>query len=286
MRDSVIVEKALRLEGFILEKGDMVEVIESPGLYIDRVLFQEFTHYCDASDYGSILYEGRISDGLKGIIEFVKTIARELKCRVKELFQMLKDKYVFAFFSELKWDFDSFKKVVSAGSHVVTMLSNPLGLLLNILFPEALKKAHKKISENEIVKSIRKNADKISDWIKAHKGILAISGIAFAGLYYIIWSSANFTGDPTYDFDLSDLFHALIGKLTLVTWVASEEGLKLLTLFALALLGIGGGSLLTNFVTSQVALVIALVHLVIDKLNMRLVKGKDSPEAIAKMAGA
>lgn len=277
------IRESVRVEDLILEDGDFIELLESPDKYIDRDLYEEYVSYCDFTDYGTILYEGKITDSLKKVIEFVKSVAKEMGCKIRELFKLVKDKWIFAFFSELGWNLDSLAKVISAGTKILSTIMNPLGSLINLLFPDLAKEGYKKLMKSEAFRKIRNKMGEISDWIKKNKKILYMSGMAFAGIYFVIWMTMNNTGDYAYDYEISDLFNALTGKLTFVDWISGEEGIKQIILF---ILGVSTGGLAINVAQNMTQLVISVIRVFAEKLEIKLKKGKDSNSDIEKEAKA
>lgn len=277
------------MKEILLEKDDFLNLLQKEDLVLDEELYEAYLKYCFLTDCGTKLYEGELFEGhikelLMTIADFVKGIAKKIGCKVKELFKLFKDKYVFAFFHNLGWNYESFLKIISAATAVFSAIFNPIGTAINLFFPDLVAKGVSKLSDLKSVKNLKEKMKKLADWIKKNKKILIISSISFAGLYLIIWLTMNNTGDVAYDFDISDLVAALTGKLTFVDWVMSEDALRQLILFALAIAGIGNASLLANIATSGVQLVVSLVRVLVEKARIKLKKGKDSDEDIDRMA--
>jgi len=269
------VKKPVRIEGYILEESDLIQLLEADELYLDIELYEEYCHWTKSTDYGRKIYEGRMSDLLLKVTEFVKMLANKLNCKIRELFKLLKDKFVFSFFQNLGWNWDSLLKLVSVASSIFTTIMNPIGAIINLIFPDLVAKTTTKLNDLKQIKNMRERMKKFSEWAKKNKKILMISGIAFAGLYLIIWLTMNNTGDVTYDFDISDLLAALTGKITFFDWVMSEDGFRQLILFGLAVAGIGNSAILANIATSGIQLTVSLIRLLLDKARIKLQKGKD-----------
>lgn len=271
------VEKPVRVENYLLEEGDFLEVLyKDPESVAPH--YEEFLEYCTTTHYGELLYEGKMSDALVGIVDFIKKLASEVKYKIKDLFKLFTDKKVFLFFSNLKWDYDSFLKLVSAGSKVATTILNPLGALINIIFPDLGAKAIGKLSKTEFMKKMKESSDKIGEWLKKHKSALVFSSVAFAGLYLIIWLTMNNTGDLAYDFDISDLVGAITGKFTFLDFITSEDGIRQLILFFLAVGGVGNSTIIANLVSSTTQLIVSLIRVLAEKLRMKVNKGESTEQ--------
>jgi hypothetical protein len=177
----------------------------------------------------------------------------------------------------LRWDFESFKKLVSAGSKLLSIILNPVQGILTAVFPDLIsKKIH---SLNSLTFS-KEQLQKIDEWVKKNKKLLLVSGVAFAGLYIIIWLTMSKTGDLTYDFDISDLLRIITGKLTLFSFLSSESGIKTLILFFIGLIT---GGLTINFIKNAASVLLPLLVTIATSIGLKLSKGKDSSTEIDKL---
>jgi hypothetical protein len=273
----------------LLEKEDFITFLQKEDLILDEELYESYLKYCFITECGIRLYEGSLFEGrikelLMKIADFVRDIAKNIGCKVKELFKLFKDKYVFAFFHNLGWNYESFLKIISAATSIFSAIFNPIGTAINLFFPDLVAKGMSKLSDLKGVKNLKERIKKFTDWIKKNKRILIISSIAFAGLYLIIWTFMANTGNIAYDFDISDLLNALTGKLTFIDWISSEDGIKQLILFALGIVGLSSVGVIANIASSSTQLVISLIRLLIEKARIKLKKGKDSDEDIDRIA--
>jgi hypothetical protein len=244
---------------------------------LEKTSYHQYTEWCYATNFGDILYEGKISDSVAQVLDFAKKVAKEYTLKLRDLFKLFFNKDTFKFFTELRWDFESFKKLVSAGSKLLSIILNPVQGILTAVFPDLIsKKIH---SLNSLTFS-KEQLQKIDEWVKKNKKLLLVSGVAFAGLYIIIWLTMSKTGDLTYDFDISDLLRIITGKLTLFSFLSSESGTKTLILFFIGLIT---GGLTINFIKNAASVLLPLLVTIATSIGLKLSKGKDSSTEIDKL---
>jgi len=191
-------------------------------------LFLEYEAFCRSTDYGRILREDKLSEGMKEVWVFIKETVKLLKTSVKDFMTFLKDKAVFKLFSEFKWDLDYFKKVLTQAYNAWSKIAHALPDLMTSLVQKGIDLALVKMGKDP--ETLRKIGAEVDAWLKRHKAILILSGIIFAGLLVLIWMNMSFTGDFVSDFDMSDIVAALTGKLTFAKFFTSPDGIKALVL--------------------------------------------------------
>ena len=226
----------------------------------EALLEKEYREYCDyiiQTDYETRVYEGLIPSGLKNKLAFIKELAANLKYRLKDLFKLFMNKKVFKLFSFLNWDM---KKLVSVMRDGYKNYKN---------FRDAVKQY---IENTKVIKWTQEQLLKLDEFLKKHPKTKRIVGVALAGMLLYMWLTMTFVGDPTYDFDISDMFDALKGKASFASIFGGTSGAAFLTLFAT------GAIFKLSFPwpgTSAIKLTAAVLMTLAKKLKIKLQKGEE-----------
>ncbi len=241
-------------------------------------LFLEYEAFCRSTDYGRILREDKLSEGMKEVWVFIKETVKLLKTSVKDFMVFLKDKGVFKLFTEFKWDLEYFKKVLTQAHNAWVKIVHAVPDLLTSLAHKGIDLALVKMGKDP--ETLRKVGAEIDAWLKRHKAILVFSGAVFAGLLVLMWMNQSFTGDFHSDFDMSEIVLALTGKLTFATFFTSPAGIKSLILL---LAGVASGGALSFPWFGQLGaagfnLVIAAIHTIAKHVKKSFSK-KNSSDA-------
>lgn len=191
---------------------------------IFEVEYNEFVDYAIATKYlteSITLYE--IGSGLKQKIEFIKNLANIIKAKATDVIKLFMDKKVFKFFSAIKWSMEKLFLLVKKGFKVYKDVLNAIATYL---------------ANTKVGKWTEEKLKDLDKFLQNHPKLKRVAGIAVAALLIYIWFNMTFTGDFAYDFDMSDLLNALLGKFTLSTIFAGADGVKLLLLFATGMIGL------------------------------------------------
>lgn len=238
----------------------------------EDALYREFLEACLVTDDGAKLDEAELSEGVREVFSFARQLAFSMGSKIQSVIKLLKDSEIFKFFASFKFDMahlqkamylamDSYKKIVHFLPDLATDLAE-IGI--------------HKISDTKQGQKIQAATNKINDWVKSHKAILAVSGIVLALLLIVIWVNMSTTGDPDYDFSFSDVVDAVTGKLTLVDFFNSREGIKSLILLAVGLLGFNP----VRYFGNGINMVLAVVKTLADWKGITLLPGKDSQKEV------
>lgn len=226
--------------------------------------YNEFVSWADVTDFGNLKYEGKLSDTLYPILQFVKEFALKAGLKLAEMIKVFLDKYVFSFFSKFGWSFDKFINTMKSAYKTWQQITHFIPDLIASLAKQGIDLVVD-VKKKEKIKSIVKG---IENWINAHPILKKISGILFACLLIVIWINMSSVGDPLYDFDLSDVVAAVLGHLTIFSFFSSEDGIKTLVLLALGMIGFS----LPMF-SGPINIIIAVVGQFAKSLRVRLSKG-------------
>jgi len=197
---------------------------------------KSFNEHIETSDYeyemfvealtqienGVSLNELSMPSFIKKKVEFVKNIAIILKKNFKDMVKFFKEKVVFKFFKAIKWSFDKIFSILKKGFQV---------------FRDVQKVIFDYIANTAVGKWTTEELDKLDTYLKSHKKIKRLGGVAVSGMLMYIWFNMTFTGDFSYDFDMSDILTALAGKFSLSAIFGGPDGAKLLILFVTGVIG-------------------------------------------------
>lgn len=162
-----------------------------------------------------------ISDAIKKKLDFIAELAEKLKIEVSELIKLFKNKEVFKFFQRIGFSLKKLFEIAKKGFTLANILADTIA---------------EYVEKTGISKWTEKEFQKLDTYLKKHPKTKRIVGVGVASILIYIWLSMSFSGDPTYDFDFSDVLDALAGKMSLSTIFAGKEGIKLLTLFSTGML--------------------------------------------------
>tara|TARA_Y100000310_G_scaffold39805_1_gene37339 strand:- start:21 stop:725 length:705 start_codon:yes stop_codon:yes gene_type:complete len=184
----------------------------------------EFKNYIIATNYlteSTELYE--FTGKLKGKIDFIKNLASQIKTKFKDLLKLFMNSKVFKFFSLVGWSMDKLFTLVKKGFK---------------LYKDLLKAISDYIASTKVGKWTEEKLKQLDKFLQKHPKTKKIAGIGVAALLVYIWFNMTFTGDVAYDFDMSDMLAALVGKFSLAKLFAGSDGVKLLLLFATGAIGL------------------------------------------------
>jgi len=149
-------------------------------------------------------------------IQFFKDLASQLKLKLADILRLFKDSRVVKFFSKFKWDFKKLWEFLQQG------WSNA---------KELMKVIREYVENNKIVKWTTDHLRALDDFLQSHPKTKRMLGFGLAALLVYIWLTMAFSGDPAYDFDMSDVLNAFSGSYSFANIFGGANGVKLLMLF-------------------------------------------------------
>lgn len=246
----------------------MIVLTDKP--HNDR-LFTEYIRTCERTRDFTRLEESHLSEGMKEVFEFAKDLAKNMKVKLSSIITLLKNSEVFRFFQEFKFDWkrivDAFNKASKAYSKIVNFLPDLATDLAQLGLGE--------IGKTQLGSKAKETSIVVNNWIKKHKTVLMVSGAVLAILLIVIWFNMSYIGDPDYDFDFSDVLNALLGKMTLIDFLSSREGIKSIVLLATGVLGLNP----FKYFGTGVDIAISLTRTIAHWVKVGIVKGSDSSQA-------
>ena len=184
---------------------------------LDESQYSEFKRYIIQSNYGERLVEFSLSKDLMKKINIIKEFAVEFGVKIKDLFKLFMNKYVFKFFQLIGWSITKIFDLLKSGYKAYQDLQKAIAEYL---------------ASNKVVEWTKQELIKLANFLDKHPKVKRIAGVLTAGLLVYIWLTMTFTGDLSDDFDISTVFMCLAGNYNLADIFATPAGVKMLTLFA------------------------------------------------------
>jgi hypothetical protein len=195
---------------------------------------------------------------------FLYDLATAAKVSLMNLIKLFKNGKVVKFFSLMKWSMDKLFAMVKTGWKAWKGLQGVISEYL---------------ANTRIGQWTKEELAKLDAWLIKHPLVKKIGGPILAGLLLYLWFNMAFTGDPAFDFDMSDILMALSGGYSLVEMFAGPEGMK----FLLAVVvGAGIGLSFPWPGPTSIQFVLAIISTLSKKVGV-LVK-RLSPEKIDEQA--
>lgn len=149
--------------------------------------------------------------------KFFDDLAESLKVKLTDILELFKDWRIVKFFGKIGWSFKVLYEKIKDGLKVIKP------------FTDAVKDY---VEKNKVVRWTTEHVKQFDEFLKKHPTGRKLAGVALAAMLLAIFFVMADSGDPTYDFDYSDVLSLLSGHFDLVSIFAGAEGVKLLTLFS------------------------------------------------------
>jgi len=203
------------------------------------------------------LDEFGIPQAIKDKFNFIKDMAIQTGFKIKDLFKLFLNKSIFKLFTLLGWSItylvDLLKKGLDAYKHLQDVIAEF-------------------VHKNKIIQWGAEQLKALDEFLAKHPKTKKLVGVAVAGLLLYIFFAGASTGHLGEDFDLSLVFMAFKGHVTLYEVFGTPSGTKLLMLFATgSLMGLGVTYPLANVPKLIVAVIITLAKHFKEKIS----KGND-----------
>lgn len=148
--------------------------------------------------------------------EMITHIAEEIGTDVREIIEVFRTKPMLAFLKAIKFS--------------IMTLVKPLKEFAK-LYKDGILKVMEEIHKTKAMQKLHSGAIKFDDFIAQYPILKKLTGPAIAGLLAWMWISANFTGHPELDIDLSAVFNAALhGQWSAAELFTSKQGLAALGL--------------------------------------------------------
>ena len=176
---------------------------------------------------------------LKELKEGLSELADHIKIDADELVKLWTTKEAFSLMKIFKFSLGAVLKSLKEASS---------------LMHKGLLKTFHEMHKSGTLRKIQTGAIKFQEVLNEYPILKALSGIALAGLLLYCWFNMSYTGNPDYDFDLSDIAAAISGHYTIADLLGTPEGLMMIGLLGAGMTGISFPWLLS----SKLCLVVAM----------------------------
>lgn len=184
-------------------------------------------------EYRAILgfyLEGRTTAGpldffktklLEPLMSHAQRFVEEYALKIEDVIVALKRSKFFQFMKAIRFKFDPLLKGIRTAFKLTRM---------------GLNRVIAEIVKTGVVKKLQDGTLKVDAFLQKYPIIKQVAGPVLAGLLLWCWLQMSFIGDPSSDFDLTDVASAFIGKFTLTDLLTSPSGIEniLLTAFGIA----------------------------------------------------
>jgi hypothetical protein len=177
--------------------------------------FKQFEHYVLATHYCELLTEFDIPKEILKRIEFIKELAIAVKCKVKDLLKLFLNKVVYKLFADASWSFKGIYQFLKNGYNVYCELQEVIS---------------KYIADKKIIKWTTQEVKKLDDYLTRHPNIKKISNVAISALIVFMWLASVLSSNVS-DIDISYVWKALLGSISIKSLLTAHSGIKLLGLF-------------------------------------------------------
>lgn len=228
---------------------------------LDSITIQEENTYLEFVRWANAYDENRLEEfKIPGIITrqiaFVKKLARDTKFKFSSLLKFFSNKTIFQFFTKIKFSFVTLHKLLKQGFKA---------------YQTVLDAISEYIAQSPLGQFKEKQLAGLDKFLLKHPKVKRIAGVAVAALLIYIWFNMTFTGDPAFDFDMTDLLAALGGSFSLASLFSGTQGTKLLLLFATGAIGL-------TFPwpgPAKVQFAIGVIQTLAQKVRVQLERGKE-----------
>ena len=149
--------------------------------------------------------------------QFFEDLAENLKIRLEDIIDLFKNSAIVKFFAKIGWNI---KKLYDKMKQSVSSLKS---------FTEVIKNFEQ---NNKIIRWTNEWIKKLDEHFKKDPVGKRIWGVTLGLALLVVFFMMADSGNPTYDFDYSDVIELISGKFSLVSIFGGSEGIKLITLFS------------------------------------------------------
>jgi hypothetical protein len=218
------------------------------GTYInENSIYDEYCNMLDMVN-SEILEEGfiqSIKDISYGVFSDIKKVISDIsntaKISVQDIIEALKSKNVFNILKTFGWSLSKMLKCLLSFSNIAN---------------QGLTRAFTEIFKNKLFKDLQKGAIKMDQFLDKYPIIKKLTGPVLAGLLLYMWINSMFLASVDFDYDVSDILAAFLGKFTIENILGNPAGFMKIVMFvvgvstglSLAYLASGVGNLLLGLI--------------------------------------
>lgn len=173
-------------------------------------------HYAGRCRTASIYREARTQLAFVGD-SFFKEVADALGVGLSSVVEFFKDSRVLRFFSKIGWSFKKFYDLLKRGYKA---------------YRDLLDAVSEYIAHTKVGKWTTEELKKLDEFLRKHPKTKRLAGAGLAALVVYLWFHMSFTGDFSWDFDMTDVFGALDGSIGFSDVFGGAQGMKFLLALA------------------------------------------------------
>lgn len=185
------------------------------------ITYEQYATAIDCIASGKTLEQAGLGSWLMGLFNPLKKIFEQVKeavgIGIDELAAAFKAKSVFKLMKAIKFNIKLLWKGVQECA---------------LLIRKGLVAVLKELQKNKIFQKLRDGLVKVDEVLEEYPILKKLMGPALAGFLFYLWWVGAFIGHTDTDLDISFIGLALVGKFSLTDLFTSEEGLILVSMFA------------------------------------------------------
>ena len=149
--------------------------------------------------------------------DFFRDIVEATESSMASVVEFFKDSRVLRFFSKIGWSFKKFYEILKRGYKA---------------YGDLLDAVSEYIAHTRIGKWTTKELTALDEWLRKHPKTKRLAGAGLAAMVVYLWFNMAFTGDFSWDFDMTDVFGALDGSVGFSDVFGGGQGMKFLLALA------------------------------------------------------
>lgn len=192
-------------------------------IYTSRSLYYDYIQFTSSKNFTSFDLK-LVPKSLIKVFNFIKDVSNKSKLKITEWIEILKDSTIFKFFEKCKFNL---KKVYDL---IFGTYTKEVKMVLNEI--------SKYIEDTKVSKWTNSELRKLDSYLKKNPKIKKVAGLALAAFLIYMNLHVTYTGDFSFDFDMSSIADALKGNYSLSDVLGGPNGISLLVLFTTNLIGL------------------------------------------------
>ena len=149
--------------------------------------------------------------------DFFKEVAGAIGASLSDVVEFFKDSRVLRFFSKIGWSFKKLYDILKRGYRA---------------YKDLIDAVSEYVAKTKVGKWTTEELKKLDEWLKKHPKTRRLAGAGLAALVVYLWFYMSFTGDFSWDFDMTDVFGSLDGSVGWTDVFGGAQGMKFLLALA------------------------------------------------------
>lgn len=179
-------------------------------------LYNQYMQFTSSRDLSAFDFS-IVPKSLKKCFGLIKDIVKQSKLTIMEVVNMFREEAIFKFVEKCGF---SIKKIYNKIHEAYTDTLQSIIEQINLY-----------VQSTPVVKWTDKELRKLDSWLAKNPKMKRIGGVALAAFLIFMNLNVTYIGDYEYDFDMSSIAQALLGKYTFSDVLGGASGVALVTLF-------------------------------------------------------